>query len=107
MGKDTDDIFDKAADAIWVISWPVAALWALSIIGFQVFFWLRNGSWLEIPVASAFHYFGFQLSAIYEPKSWIGLARITEWFLSWPLSLVGVLLLLGSTWSLRNFIRGE
>jgi len=107
MSNDTDDVFDRAADAIWVCSWPAAALWGLSIIGFQIYHWLRYGSWQEIPVATAFHYFGFQLTAVYEPKSWIGVARITEWFLSWPLSLAGALLVLWVAWMIRNAVRGQ
>jgi hypothetical protein len=101
----SDDVFDRAVDVVWFTSWPIATLWALVIVGYQVFYWLKNGMWLELPIVSVFHHFGFRLEAVYEPQSWIGLARVFEWFLEWPLSIVGALLILFCAWSLRTFVR--
>lgn len=103
----TDDVFDRVVDLVWVSSWPISALWVLAVFGYQVFYWLKNGMWLKLPIASVFHHFGFRLEAVYEPRSWIGLARVIEWLLAWPLSIVGGLLILFCAWGLRDFVRGN
>ena len=84
MTTDTDDVFDKAAELIWLASWSFAGLWFLSIVGYQFLHWLRFGTWKEIPFVAVFHYFDIELSAVYDPQNWIGIAHIAQWLLPLP-----------------------
>ena len=103
----TDDTLDRAADFLWLGSWLVAILWILGIVGYQAIHWLRFGEWKAIPCISAFDYFGLNLAFIYDPQSWIGLARIAQWILSLPLSLVGALLIVFLAGAIRRLVRGD
>ena len=103
----TDDVLDKVADCLWIFSWPAAILWFLGIVGYQTIYWLRIGEWKVVSFAVTFDYFGIDLSHIYYPQSWIGVARIAQWVLSLPLSLVGALLIIFSVNTVRTILRGD
>jgi len=59
----------------------------LFIFGWQIYQWLRFGYWIKLPLSNGFEYFGIDLTSIYYPMDWRGVAKIIQWFLKWPLSL--------------------
>jgi hypothetical protein len=65
----------------------ISIIVGISIFGWQIFTWLKNGYWVAIPLSIGLEYIGFSLSSIYFPSDWHGVMKIIRWFLNWPLSL--------------------
>jgi hypothetical protein len=57
------------------------------IWGWQVYHWLRTGHWYGLSVATSLAYFGVDLSPLYEPSQWEGIAKIGRWMLELPMVL--------------------
>lgn len=74
-------------------SWGVRFSLILSLIfgpfllGFQLYLWAKNGEWHGASIATALEVMGFDLSFIYSPPDWKGLAIATTWLLTFPLSI--------------------
>lgn len=82
----TDDFWDRAADAILTTVFLVGLLFAIAVVGWQTIGWLRTDQWTSFPFANALHMMNIDLSSVYEPQSWLGLARGTRWVLELPAS---------------------
>jgi hypothetical protein len=54
------------------------------IVGWQVLQWLQFGFWPDIPVSYAFEYFQLPYPAV----TWVGVQKIINVILRWPLSFV-------------------
>jgi hypothetical protein len=87
MGK--SDFWDRSADAVLVIAYGAAFLFGASLVGWQCFQWLRTSEWPPVPFRLALEFFNADLTSIYFPNSWLGLAKAAQWVLSLPLSLAG------------------
>jgi len=63
----------------------------LGLIGYQLFLWIKNGTWSEFAVIEVFNFlFENTLAAqwLSKPESWFGLQKIVEWLLkNIPLSV--------------------
>lgn len=101
------DIWDKVAHWLVVISFAVALLFSLGILGWQVFKWMRTGVWIPLPFSKAFEYFGADLSPIYYPSDWYGLAKIGQWILELPLSLCIPAIIIASALVVKGFVSTE
>ena len=40
-----------------------------------------------MPLSKAFHYIGIDLTAVYYPRDWRGVAQVARWFLAWPMTI--------------------
>ncbi len=78
---------DYFADIAYFIINFIAVLVGIGILGWQVYYWLKNGVWANLPLALAFEYFGFNLNPIFNPVDWHGLAKIAAWLLNCPLAM--------------------
>jgi hypothetical protein len=98
------DFWDKSAD--WLLGVSVAAgfLAALGIVGWQGFSWLRTGTWTPLPLREAFDYFEVDLTRIYNPTDWYGLATIAQWFLDWPLAICVLVVIVGAAFTWKVFV---
>lgn len=76
------------AIAALILTIPVG----LGALAWQAYVWAATGSWPDVPIAAAFLYFGFDLSAVYSPANWKGLAAVAQWLLGLPLASVALLL---------------
>ncbi len=61
------------------------------LIGYQIFLWLKDGTWTEFPLFVVFNFL-FENTALHSwmqnPESWYGLQKVGSWFLeNIPLSL--------------------
>ena len=65
---------------------------AAGVLVYQVFQWLRTGSWVEMPFYLLFEWLGIDLSPLYSME-WQGLRKILFWILEGPMSFI--LLVLG------------
>jgi hypothetical protein len=77
---------------IWFLWLPVflstsPILAGIATFGWQVVKWTKTDIWTPVPVAFAFRFLGLDLSSVYSPKNWYGLAKIERLFLELPLSL--------------------
>ena len=91
----SDKIFDNLGDILYSLVFIVPILFGLIVIGWQVYTWLRIGAWPSLPFSEAFIYFNVNLTNIYYPSDWQGLAKIAQWVLNLPLSIcVPVLIIL-------------
>ena len=82
----TDDFWDRAADITLGTAFAVGLLFGLAVVGWQTFGWLKTDQWTSFPFASALHMINIDMSSVYEPKSWLGVARAARWVLELPAS---------------------
>jgi hypothetical protein len=88
---DLYDLIDLVASICLGIWSALFVLLGVSILGIQLFLWAKTGSWNGVSVATALWLIGFDLSSIYFPNDWKGLATIVSWLLAIPLSLSALL----------------
>ena len=81
------DIGDKIVQWVQAILVGLSIFLGLIIFCWQVYIWLKLGYWIGMPLVKAFEYFGIDLTPIYYPADWHGVAKVARWFLSWPLSI--------------------
>ncbi|MDO9107139.1 MAG: hypothetical protein Q7U57_19530 [Methylovulum sp.] len=81
------DFWDKSAEFIVTAAYTVGFLCSLAILGWQVFHWLRTSIWIPLPMSETFSYLGIDLTRIYMPSDWQGLAKIAQWLLDIPLAI--------------------
>ena len=82
----TDDFWDRAADITLGTAFVVGLLFGLAVVGWQTFGWLKTDQWTSFPFASALHMINIDMSSVYEPQSWLGVARAARWVLELPAS---------------------
>jgi hypothetical protein len=58
-----------------------ACMIGICIVIWQLFHWMRTGVWVPVPLSTVLIKQGANLDSIYNPQSWIGIARIAQWFL--------------------------
>lgn len=88
------DFWDKSAESILLAAYVVGLLGALAILGWQVFQWLRTSIWIPLPIYEAFAYLDIDLTNIYMPNDWQGLARVAQWLLDVPLAIGAPIILI-------------
>lgn len=101
------DIWDSLADNLVVIILIAGALFAISIWGWQIFDWLRTGEWTALPFSALFRYFEIDLSFVYNPSSWQGLAQVGRWILAVPMAVMLPVSSLLAAWLFRAFISSQ
>ena len=84
----TRDFVNKSADAVAGAVCAGSLFFAFCVVGWQLLKWLKSSEWHAVPVASAFRFLELDLTSVYAPSGWTGLAKIAQWFLDLPLSLV-------------------
>lgn len=67
---------------------------SVGILAWQAFQWLEFGIWLEVPAHYALDY--FQLP--YPVVSWVGVQKMIDGFLQWPLSVAIFVVGMGLAW---------
>lgn len=105
-------------DALEIISglWAsiicaLSIIFGLSIFGIQIVLLAKTGNWNGVSVATVLRLIGFDLSSIYSPTDWKGLAILASWPLAFPLSLTALLFggyayyLANDVWSGRKKLR--
>src|SRR3989304_79898 len=50
----------------------------LIIFGWQIYNWLKLGYWIDMPLVTAFKYIGINLTPIYYPTDWQGVAKVAR-----------------------------
>jgi hypothetical protein len=81
------DFWDKSAESVVIAAYGVGSMGALAILGWQVFHWLRTSIWIPLPMYEAFSYLGIDLTRVYMPTDWQGLAKVAHWLLDVPLAI--------------------
>jgi len=81
------DFWDRSAEVLVSAAYIVGFICAISIIGWQIFHWLKTSEWQPISFLAAFTYFDIDLSSVYVPSSWFGFAKILQWILDFPLAI--------------------
>lgn len=66
----------------------------LAIVGFQIYLWLKNGFWVELPFIRILEYApNFRnLTWIYQPSSWLGVHKVISYILNMGVAAVTFLL---------------
>ncbi len=77
----------------------------LIIFGWQIYNLLKLGYWIDMPLVTAFRYIGINLTPIYYPTDWHGVAKVARWFLGWPLSISLPIITLILTWILKVIVQ--
>lgn len=101
---DTSDFWDRSAETIFAIAFFAGVAFFIGLIGWQSLRWLQTSQWPPVPLSVVFDYFNVDLDHIYSPREWLGLARVMQWLLNLPLSVIGpaALLLVAHGW--RSFV---
>tara|TARA_B100000315_G_C14563677_1_gene581832 strand:+ start:966 stop:1439 length:474 start_codon:yes stop_codon:yes gene_type:complete len=96
---------NKEASPVYVIGMFMSLIANLLIMGaigiviWQIYTWAKTGVWVSLCFYDVLVYLkvcvGKDLSSIYNPQNWIGLAKIVQWFLNLPAFLW--LLVVGGT----------
>lgn len=80
-----------AAVVIWrssvVLIFGILLLVGLAALGYQTVVWAKTGEWIPLPLAQAFIFFSIDLSPVYHPRDWKGVAGVAAWLLDLPLFL--------------------
>ncbi len=101
------DIWDKLANWVLLSSVSAAGVFAVTVIGWQVYTWLRLGAWPELPFFELFRYFEIDLTIVYAPTDWHGIAKIAQWILDLPLSLSVPVLIVLAGGIVKGMVSGE
>jgi len=88
MGKDAQKkCFEEGLGVLAGIVFIGPMLFALTVVGWQVTNYLKRGVWHELPFSIVFRWIGVDVSAVYAPNSWVGLANMSAWVLDTPMSV--------------------
>jgi hypothetical protein len=98
---------DEVANNILGVSVVVAPAFAVYTLGYQAFEWLHLGEWRPLPLLYAVHYLGIDVTRIYAPHDWIGVAKIMQWVLSTPMSIAVPVLIVGGGALVSSIVRGD
>jgi hypothetical protein len=74
-------------EEIVVISIGIGSCICLCTICWELYVWLKVGQWPDNTLGDWLKWFGVNLMSIYYPINWIGVAKIIQWFLKWPISI--------------------
>jgi hypothetical protein len=98
------DFWDKSAEFVVIAAYTVGFLCALVILGWQVFHWLRTSTWTPLPMYEAFSYVGIDLTRVYMPSDWQGLAKLAQWLLDIPLAIGAPAILIAAAHMWQAFV---
>lgn len=101
------DKLDKFAEKLLEGSYVLGVIIFILIIGYQTYKWARSGVWLSLPFSKAFDFFNIDLSFIYYPTDWRGLAKVCEWIVKLPLSICLPLLIVFTCFVLKALISAK
>ena len=75
--------------SVVTLMWGVglSILTSAFILGNQALDWLREGYWTPYPLIQLMLQLEYDMSAVYEPQEWIGLAAIAAWILDLPVAV--------------------
>lgn len=83
----------RTVAAIWrnfvILIFFASLLFGLAAFGYQAFLWAKTGEWVSVPLAQVFLFYDVDLSSVYYPQDWKGVANATAWVLGLPLFLAG------------------
>ena len=99
-----EDIWDRLTSRAFIGSILIAPVIAATILGWQTYMWLRNGVWHELPFEVAFRYFAIDLTRVYNPTEWYGVAEIIQEFLALPLSFCVPMLIVLTSVMIRELV---
>ena len=94
-------------DEILGVGYISAFLLGAGLLIWHSFNWLKSGYWYAIPARSVFAYFDANLSFIFNPTEWFGLAKILRWYLELPLFIAGPVFIILTAHILVGFFRWE
>lgn len=64
----------------------IGGILAVVIIwSWQIYHWLRTGHWQGLSVQTSLDYLGIDLSPLYAPRKWVGIAKLGRWMLPLPM----------------------
>lgn len=98
------DFWDRSADVLLVLAYAAALVIALLVVGWQVLHWLRLGEWHPLPFLALFEYLGWDLSRVYAPSSWVGLAKVFQLVLAVPLAIAMPIVVVVTAHLWRSFV---
>lgn len=75
----------------------------VSILGYQLYHWLKHGEWLQLPFYKALQYFGIRFEKLLD-LDWQALQKSLFWVLEQPLAgVIGVTsLVIGWLMTMKN-----
>jgi hypothetical protein len=91
---------DTAENVFWLLA-ASGFFISLCITGLEFFMWLKYGHWPDNTLAVWLNWFNVDLSNIYYPSNWIGIAKIIKWFLSWPISVFLPVFIIFIAWIIK------
>lgn len=65
----------KTSGLLLVLSGAVSGL---TILSYQIYFWLRAGQWLDFPMTYFLEKAGVDLVPVYHPQDWQGVAGVVR-----------------------------
>lgn len=95
------DIMNKIAEWQQQFLIGLSIFIGLYIFSWQVYKWLKTSVWIEMPISIPINYIGVNLSPIYSPEDWKGIAKVARWICAWP-SSVGLPII---TWVITVIIK--
>jgi hypothetical protein len=101
---DDKDFWDRSADVLLSLAHKAAFLFAVGLVGWQTFGWLRTSEWPSVPFRLAFEFFNVDLGPVYSPTSWLGLAEAARMVLDLPLSLSGPAAVVCAAHAWKSFV---
>ena len=68
---------------IWIaavssIIFYISSAFGICIVIWQTFHWMSAGVWTPVPLSAVFLKLGEDLDSVYNPQSWIGIAKIVQ-----------------------------
>jgi hypothetical protein len=93
--------WDEAATDFLDIAYGGGALFAIGLLGWQVFQWLRTGHWHTIPFGDAIRFFGIDLSTTDLLWTSSVAEKLVRWFLETPLFVTLPAVLIGVAHAFR------
>ncbi len=69
--QQTEDLTGLGCLAVFI-----SLIVAMGFVIWQIYNWAKTGAWIHLPLSTAFRHFGYELDSIYNPQSWIGIAKI-------------------------------
>jgi len=102
-----EDFWDRSANWLVGLAIPIGLLSGLAIIGWQVYGWLRVSVWTPLPVVRVFEGLGLDLTRVYNPSDWHGVARIAQWMLDLPLALCLPMVIIGTAVTWKALVRAR
>ena len=101
------DIWDNIADGQKTILVGTSIFIGVCILLWQVYYWLKTGIWNEMPLSVSINYLGLDLTYLYSPQNWKGVAKIARMLLDLPTSFVLPIIIWGITSLIKVLIQEE